>query len=475
MSETGTKDQGSFDLVVVGGGPGGYVCAIRAAQLGLKTALVERGALGGVCTNWGCIPSKTLLHAAELKRHLEEAATFGITVGEVAIDPARLRAHKDKVVGQLVKGIDLLLRKNGVEVIAGAASLESPRRLRVTAADGRARALETRNVVLATGATPITLPALPLDGELIVSAQEAVDLRRVPRRLAVVGGGFIGIELATVYRALGSEVTVVEMLPAILTACDAEVVKVLERQLRRRGLTVKTRTTVTAASVADGAVTLTLTPEKGAAEELIADQVLVAVGMRPNAEGLGLEALGVARDAKGFVTVDAQRQTNVPGVYAIGDLAGGALLAHKASHEGIVAAEAIAGRRVAFDPRAVPFAVFTDPEIAAVGLTEAEAQAQGRKVRVGRFPLRALGKAQALAETEGLAKVVADAETDALLGVHLVGPHAGDLIAEAALALEVDATAEDLGAVIHVHPTISEALGEAALHADRRALNILNG
>jgi len=474
MSEPGTKDHGTFDLVVVGGGPGGYVCALRAAQLGLKTALVERDALGGVCTNWGCIPSKTLLHAAALKRQLDEAATFGLSAGPVTVDAAKLRAHKDKVVGQLVKGIDLLLRRNGVELVAGTARLESPRRVRVTLADGSARPLETRHVVLATGATPIAVPALPWDGERVVSAKEAVDLRQVPRRLAVVGGGFIGIELATVYRALGSEVTVVEMLPGILTACDAELVKVLERLLRRRGLTVKTRTTVTAATVAGAEVTLTLQPEGGAAETLVADQVLVAVGMRPNSADLGLEDLGVARDAKGFVTVDAQRRTSVPGVYAIGDVAGGALLAHKASHEGIVAAEAIAGRRVAFDARAVPFAVFTDPEIAAVGLTEAEALAQGRKVRVGRFPLRALGKAQAIAEIDGMAKVVADAETDALLGVHLIGPHAGDLIAEAALALEVDATAEDLAAVIHVHPTVSEALGEAALAADHRALNILN-
>jgi dihydrolipoamide dehydrogenase len=465
----------TYDLVIIGAGPGGYVCALRAAQLGLKTAVVDRGPLGGVCLNWGCIPSKILLHAVALKRQLEEAATFGLEVGPVAIDPATLRAHKEKVVAQLVKGVDQLLRRAGVEVVAGTARLESARRLRVTGRDGADHILETHNVVLATGSAPVALPFLPVDGRVVLSAREALDLARVPRRLAVVGGGFIGMELATVYRALGSEVTVVEMLPAILASCDAEVVKVLERRLRRNGVAVRTATRVTGAAVTATGAELQLEGPTGPAETLAADQVLVAIGQRPNTRDLGLEALGVALEPQGFVKVDPRRRTSVDGIYAIGDVAGGALLAHKASHEGIVAAEAVAGRRVAFDDHAVPFAVFTDPEIAAVGLTEAEARARGLEVRVGRFPLRALGKAQAIGETDGLVKVIAAAGDDSLLGVHIVGPHAGDLIAEAALALEMRATAEDLAAVIHVHPTITEALGEAALAADARALHVVNG
>jgi dihydrolipoamide dehydrogenase len=469
-----TKALPQLDVVVIGAGVGGYVCALRAAQLKLKTAIVESGPLGGVCLNWGCIPSKTLLHAALLKRHLEEAATFGLKVGPVTVDPAALRAHKDQVVAQLVKGVDLLLRRAGVEIVAGTAFLESPRRVRVTAADGQVRTLETAHVVLATGATPQSLPFLPVDGRVVLSAREALDLAQIPARLAVVGGGFIGMELATVYRALGSEVTVVEVLPSILANCDAEVVAILERRLRRTGIVVRTRTRVAGAAVTATGATLELQPEGGAAETLAADQVLVAIGQRPRTGSLGLEALGVALGPQGFVRVDPQRRTSVDGIYAIGDVAGGALLAHKASHEGIVAAEAIAGRRVAFDDRAVPFAVFTDPEIAAVGLTEAEAATRGLEVRVGRFPLRALGKAQAIGETEGLVKVIAAAADDRLLGVHVVGPHAGDLIAEATLALELDATAEDLAAVIHVHPTLSEAVGEAALATARRALHVVN-
>lgn len=461
-----------FDVVVIGAGVGGYPCALRAAQLGLKAAIVERGPLGGVCLNWGCIPSKTLLHAVALKRHLEEAATFGLAPSSGQLDPAALRTHKEKVVAQLVKGVDLLLRRAGVEVLAGSAFVESPRRVRVTAADGQVRALDTAHVVVATGSTPAGLPFLPVDGKVVLSSKEALDLARVPARLAVVGGGFIGMELATVYRALGSEVTVVEVLPAILGNCDAEVVAVLERRLRRTGIAVRTRTRVTGAALTATGAELQLAPEGGTEETLAADQVLVAIGQKASTAGLGLEALGVALDPHGFVQVDAQRRTSVAGIYAIGDVAGGALLAHKATHEGVVAAEAIAGRRVAFD-HPVPFAVFTDPEIGAVGLTEAEAKAQGLEVKVGRFPLRALGKAQAIADTDGLVKVIAAAD-DTLVGVHVVGPHAGDLIATATLALEMRATAEDLAATIQVHPTLSEALGEAALAVDRRALHIVN-
>jgi dihydrolipoamide dehydrogenase len=462
----------TFDAVVIGAGPGGYVAAIRLAQLGKKTALVERASLGGVCLNWGCIPSKALIAAANLVEDVRGAAERGILADAPRVDVARLRAFKDEVVKKLVGGVGQLEKGNGVEVVKGTARFVSPTAVEVTGGAEPLR-LEARAFILATGARTIEIPGFAFDGKDVWSAREAVDLPEVPGRLVVVGGGVIGLELGTVYAKLGSKVTFLEALPQILTGIDPEAVRLVQKGLRQRGATVH----VGAKALGwerRGAALVVRAEVGGQPLELECDKILVAVGMRPSVDGLGLEAAGVKVGPKGFVEVDAQYRTSAPSVFAIGDLAGGPLLAHKASKEGEIAAEVIAGKKSARDWVAMPAAIFSDPEVAAVGLSEEEARARGHDPIVGKFAFAALGRAIAIDHTEGFVKVVADRSSKLLLGVTICGHEASDLIAEAALALEMRAYLEDVALTVHAHPTLPEAFMEACKAALGEAIHALN-
>ncbi len=461
-----------YKLVVIGAGPGGYVAAIRAAQLGMKTAIVEREYFGGVCLNWGCIPSKTLLYATELKRRIGESARIGITADKVEIDLDKLRKHKDATVKRLTGGVKLLLEKAGVAILNGAASFVSPDEIEVVDKNAKTR-VKAENFIVATGTTPMELPMLKRDGKSIVGAREAIDIPSVPKELLVVGAGPIGVEMATVYNTLGAKVTIVEVLDAVLPTLDADISAAAEKALKKQRLEILLSSKVISSSVKGSKVTVKI-ESNGKSRSSTYDMVLVAAGMLPNTGNMNLDKAGVKIDAHGFVVVDNRMRTSTSNVFAIGDVAGGVMLAHKASHEGIVAVEAIAGAATSADWKAVPYAVFCDPEIAGIGLTENEAQASGRKIRVGKFPYRGVGKAVATLATDGFTKVIVDADTDELLGIHIVGPHAGDIIYAGTILMEMDGTAEDLGHMMAVHPTLSEALMEAGLHANKRAIHIPN-
>ena len=458
------------DLIVIGTGPGGYHAAIRAAQLGLKVAAVEAGAVGGVCLNVGCIPTKALLHAAETLEHAGKAAEFGLVYAEPERDLAKMGKWRDKIVRKLTGGVASLLKGNGVELVRGRARFTAPHALEV---DGKK--LEAAKIIVATGSEPAVLPGFEPDGEHVLTSTEMLEVERgVPERLLVIGGGVIGLEFASIYARLGSDVTVVEYTEQILPGSDPELVKLLARSLKKQGITIKTRTQASRYKKVRGGLNITLEPAGGGkAETLKADRILLAVGRKPRSAELGLEAAGVRTDERGFVPTNDHMETNVPGVYAIGDVARPPLLAHKAMKEGLVAAEHAAGRPAAFDQQ-IPGVVYTQPEFASVGMTEAEATERGLEVRVGRFPFSASGRALTLQQTEGLVKVIADAENDLLLGVHILGPGASDLIAEATLALEMAATAGDLALTVHPHPTLAENLMEAAENLHRRAVHILN-
>ncbi|OFX07720.1 MAG: dihydrolipoyl dehydrogenase [Alphaproteobacteria bacterium RIFOXYD12_FULL_60_8] len=457
----------AYDLVVIGGGPGGYVCAIRAAQLGLRTACVEsRGTLGGTCLNVGCIPSKALLHSSH---HYDSAksdlAAHGITA-EVSLDLATMLGRKDKVVDDLTKGIEFLFKKNKVDYIRGRGHLEAPGRVRVGET-----VLDAKAVVIATGSESAPLPGITVDEKRIVSSTGALSLPHVPTSLIVIGAGVIGLELGSVWRRLGAQVTVIEYLDHILPPLDGEVRKTMQRILKKQGLTFKLASKVTSAKASKTGVTLTVEPAQGGAvETLTADVVLVAVGRRPYTEGLGLEALGIVLE-RGFIKVDAHFATTVPGVYAIGDVIGGAMLAHKAEEEGVAMAEILAGQAGHVNYEAIPSVVYTHPEAAMAGRTEEQLQAAGVAYTVGKFPFTANSRARAMGETEGFVKILADKTTDRVLGVHIIGPQAGELIAEAALALEFSASAEDLARTCHAHPGLGEALKEAALAVAGRAIH----
>jgi dihydrolipoyl dehydrogenase len=461
-----------FDAVVVGAGPAGYVCAIRLAQLGKRVAVVERDAIGGCCLNVGCIPSKALIAAGSFFDRLKRASEMGIEVSGARLDLAKLVAWKDGIVSRLTGGIGSLFKNHKIEAVKGTATLKSPSEVEVKGA-GAPEALRARAIVLATGSEPIALKEFPWSGG-VWSSTEALAPAEVPKRLVVIGGGYIGLELGIFYAKIGAEVTVVEMTGGLLPGTDPDLSAVVGRTLKKRGVAVHLN--ARAIGYEKGAAGLRVGVEaEGKKFEVECDQILSTVGRRPTSAGLGLEALGV-RMEKGFVAVDPRRETSVPGIFAIGDLAGQPMLAHKGSKEGMVAAEAIAGRRAAFDVRAIPSVIFTDPEIASVGLTEAEAKEKGFDPVVGRFPFAASGRAMSLGETEGFVKVVADKGTDAVLGVHMVGPEVTELIAEAALAIEMGATAEDLALTVHAHPTLPETLMEAAeavhgaaIHVYRRA------
>jgi dihydrolipoamide dehydrogenase len=466
----------TYDVIVVGGGPGGYVAAIRAAQLGLKTACVEkRGSLGGTCLNVGCIPSKALLQSSEKYEEARHAlAVHGVKVAGVELDLPVLMAHKDKVVGENTRGVEFLFRKNKVEYVKGAARFIAPDRLAITPIDGGdARELAAKSMVIATGSDVVPLPGVDIDEKTIVSSTGALALPAVPKRFVVVGAGYIGLEMGSVWRRLGSEVTVVEFLDRVTPGMDGELSRSLQRVLTKQGFAFRLGTKVVAAKRGSDGVVLTLEPAQGGAkEELRADVVLVAIGRRPYTEGLGLEAVGVAVDNKGRVKVDHDFATNVKGVYAIGDVITGPMLAHKASEEGIALAEMLAGQKSHVNYEAIPAVIYTWPEVASVGASEEDLKSAGIAYKVGKFPFSANPRARAMADTEGFVKILADRRSDRVLGVHIIGPDAGTMIAEAALAMEYGASAEDIARTSHAHPTLNEAVKEAALAVEGHPIHI---
>ena len=462
----------TFDVVVVGAGPGGYVAAIRAAQLGMKVALVEKEkALGGTCLRIGCIPSKALLESSELYYAAgHEFAQHGIDVGELGFDLGTMLARKMKIVTELTDGIGLLMKKNKVAVFQGVGQLIGAGAVRVTGPEEPVE-LQASSIVLATGSEPIQVPGLPFDGERIVTSTEALAFDEVPQRLVVVGAGAVGLELGSVWQRLGAEVTVVELLPRIVPFADRQASQVLQRSLKAQGLRFLLRTRVTGAEIGDTEVVVTTENEKGVTEQFTCDRVLVAVGRRAHTAGLGLSEAGVALDDAGRVLIDEKFRTNVEGIYAIGDLVAGPMLAHKAEEEGVAAAELIAGLAGHVNYDSIPSVVYTNPELAQVGLTEDQVKERGLDYRVGKFFFKANGRAKSLGQTDGMVKIIAHAKTDRLLGVHLVGPRVSDLVAEAVTAFELHASAEDLARTVHAHPTLSEVVKEAALAVDKRAIH----
>jgi dihydrolipoamide dehydrogenase len=462
------------DLIVIGTGPGGYVAAIRAAQLGMKVTCVEkRPTLGGTCLNIGCIPSKALLDSSELYTLARNRlARQGIRVGDVQLDLPTMLSRKDRVVKGLTDGVAFLFKKNRITVIQGTAQLQGSDKVLVKSSKGETVSLEAPSILLATGSEPVSLPSLPFDGAAIVSSTEALAFEKVPEHLIVVGGGYIGLELGSVWARLGAKVTVVEFLPHLLGPSDREVASLLQRSLAKQGLAFHLETRVIGASTQGGHVVVNA-QTKGEEVLFQGDKVLVAVGRRPYTQGLGLEEADVeVEEGTGRVVVDESFRTNVPGMFAIGDLIAGPMLAHKAEEEGIAVAEFLAGQKPHVNYAAIPSVVYTFPELASVGLTEEQVKESGREYRVGRFPFAANSRARSLDEAEGIVKMLADAKTDRLLGVHILGPRASDLIAEAVSVMEFAGSAEDIARTCHAHPTLTEAVREAALAVDERAIHI---
>ena len=459
------------DVVVIGGGPGGYVCGIRAAQLGLKTVVVESDRLGGECVNYGCIPSKSLITVSKLVDKVKEAEKYGLQATNVSVDFVQLQKWKSEVVSRLVSGIELLLKGYHATVIAGEAEVVSKERVVVTTQRGKEE-ITCKNLVLATGTRTSSLPGLEFDGDLVIGSKEGLELKGPPGRMLIVGGGAIGLEFASMFQKLGSAITVVEIMDQLLPGSDPEVVRVVHRKLESKGVKVYVRSKVSKVEKKGSEANVTVeTPDGSLA--LGFDKVLVSVGRKPRTERLNLQKIGVQTDPRGYIVTDNRMQTNVPGVYAIGDVRGPPLLAHKASKEGIVAAECIAGLPSAADWKAIPDAVFCDPEVASVGYTEAKALEAGYKVKRSRFQFAALGRALTAGEPEGFVKIVSNEADGLVLGVQIVGPEASDLISEAALAIEMGATADDIALTIHPHPTLPEAIMEASESAAGRPIHQL--
>ncbi len=466
----------SYDLVVIGTGPGGYVCAIRAAQLGLKTAVVEkRKTHGGTCLNIGCIPSKALLHASDL---FDEAghdfAHLGISIGKPKLDLPAMMKHKDDTVGANVQGVAFLLKKNKVDAFFGTGSVAGAGKVVVTAEDGSTQTLETKNIVIATGSDVASPPGVKVefDEKVVVSSTGGLELAKVPAKMLVIGAGVIGLELGSVWRRLGAEVTVVEYLDRILPGMDAEVAKQFHRMLEKQGFKFLLSSKVTAVEKSKSGASVTFEPVAGGeAQTLTADVVLVATGRRPYTDGLGLAAAGVTLD-RGRIVIDDHFRSSVPGIYAIGDVVRGPMLAHKAEDEGVAAAEIIAGKAGHVNYDVIPGVVYTMPEVASVGKTEEELKAAGVAYTAGKFPFTANGRARAMRKMDGFVKVLADAATDRVLGVHIIGAGAGDMIHEAAVLMEFGGSSEDLARTCHAHPTMSEAVKEAAMAVDKRAIHI---
>ncbi len=463
-----------YDLVVIGAGPGGYVAAIRAAQLGLKVACVEkRATLGGTCLNIGCIPSKALLDTSELFHLAQQRfSKHGIQVGDVAIDLPKMHARKDGIVKDLTDGVRFLFKKNGITSLLGTARVGSPTSVVIKDSDGGETAVEAGHILLATGSVPVNLPFLPFDGKTVVSSTEALSFDKVPDHLVIVGGGYIGLELGSVWKRLGSKVTVIEFLPRIVPLADLEIGALLHKSLVKQGLEFQLETKVTGAKVAKGRALVSAETKDGKTLTFDAERVLVAVGRKAYVEGLGLDEVGVKYEPKtGKVGTDNRFRTNVPTISAIGDLIDGPMLAHKAEEEGTAFAELLAGKAGHINYETVPSVIYTWPEMSSVGITEEQAKDRGIATKVGRFPFAANGRAKAMDESEGMVKVIADARTDRVLGVHIIGPRASDMIAEAVTTMEFAGSAEDVARTCHAHPTLSEAFREAALDVDRRAIH----
>ncbi|MBV8246302.1 MAG: dihydrolipoyl dehydrogenase [Candidatus Eremiobacteraeota bacterium] len=465
------------DAIVIGAGPGGYHAAIRLGQLGKNVVCVDRDEVGGVCLNWGCIPTKALLHVGEIARHIADAEAIGLRVKGLDVQREGVAKFKSDVVSANVGGVKTLFKANNVTFVYGQASFKGAKQVEVKGKTATDVYTVKDAIVIATGSAPIDVKAWPRDGETIINSDDAVQLKRIPKSLLVIGGGVIGLEFATVYTRLGAKTLIIEALPQILTGTDLEISKTLGRILKKQGIEILLDTKVGALAKSGKTVKATFngaaTGNKDETREF--DMVLVAVGRRPVTDGLQLEAAGLKSDERGFLAVDAQMRTSVAGVYAIGDVTGAPLLAHRAMKQGVVAAEAIAGdKSIAFDPIAVPNCVYTDPEVATVGLSEEEAKAAGYMPRIGKFPLAASGRARTMNESDGLIKLVGDAKTDLLLGMHIVAPQAESLIGEGVIALEMGATLEDIGLSIHPHPTLTEGIMDAAEAAHGKAIHIVN-
>lgn len=463
-----------FDVAIIGGGPGGYVCAIKAAQLGLKTICIEkRRTLGGTCLNVGCIPSKALLHSTE-KYHFAKhhAADHGLTFTGLGVDLAALMRRKDKVVADLTKGIEFLFKKNGVTHMMGTGTLLSPTSVNVTKADGSSEVVSAKKIVLATGSESMPLPGVTVDEEVIVTSTGALSLPQIPQTMAVIGGGYIGLEMASVWQRLGTQVTVVEYLPRLTPTLDGEVAKQLHKNLEKLGVTFRLSTKVGKVERQGKAAVMTLEPAAGGAPETLqVDVVLLAIGRRPYTENLGLTKVGVTLDDKKRVVVDEHFQTTVPTIYAIGDIIRGPMLAHKAEEEGVALAEILAGKAGHVNYAVIPAVVYTWPEVASCGVTEEELQASGIAYKIGKFPFTANSRARANGDTDGFVKILADATTDTVLGAHIIGPDAGTMIGAIAAVMEFGGSSEDISRTCHAHPTLSEAIKEAALAVTAKPLH----
>ncbi|EKE09876.1 MAG: hypothetical protein ACD_16C00100G0038 [uncultured bacterium] len=462
-------NKNKVDLIVIGAGPGGYVAAIRAAQLGLSVLCVEKDkTLGGTCLNVGCIPSKVLLCSShkfeEASLHMEH---HGVKVGEVSLDLKKMMERKEKVISQLTGGIDFLFKKNKVKHLIGEARILSAEEVKVNGETWKAK-----NLLIATGSVGTTLPGIKIDEKKVLSSTGALSLDKVPEELVVIGGGYIGLEMGSVWSRLGSKVTVVEFMDRLVPAMDHEMSEALLKSLKKQGINFKLSTNVIGVEDKNGKLTLKLENESEKKEEIAADAVLVATGRKPYTEGLGLEDIGVALNEKGFIVVNERYETSLSGIYAIGDVIPGPMLAHKAEEEGIAAVENIAGQYGHMNYDAVPAVIYTNPEVASVGKTEEELKAEEQNYKVGKFPFLANSRAKVIGETEGFVKVLADSLTDQVLGVHIIGPDAGTLIAEAVLGMEFGASAEDIARTCHAHPTLNEALKEAAMAVENRAIHI---
>ena len=458
-----------YDVVVIGAGPGGYVAAIRAAQLGLSTAVIEDDNVGGVCLNWGCIPSKSLLRNAEVLELVKNAGEYGISVGDVTFDYGLAIDRSRQVVRRLTGGVGSLLRKNGVEHISGRGILQSANTIAI---DGADRAISADNIIVATGARARHIPGIPVDGETVLTSREAIVLREVPKRVVIVGGGAIGVEFADIYHSYGAEVMIIEMLPRLVPLEDEEISQQLERVFRHRGIGFKTGAMVGGVAVSEGTAAVTVTDADGSVSEIECDKVLVAIGVQGNTEDIGLEVAGVNTE-RGYITVDDEMRTNVPGVFAIGDVTGKLPLAHVASAQGVIAAEVIAGMNpMPLDYSLMPRATYCRPQIASFGLTEQQATDAGYSFKVGRFPMAASGKALAMGEPNGMVKLVVDSEVGELLGAHIIGPEATELLGEVGLSRLLEGTTTELGWLVHPHPTISETIKEAALAVEGEAIHI---
>jgi dihydrolipoamide dehydrogenase len=464
----------TYDAIVIGAGPGGYVAAIRLGQLKQKVLLVEKEYLGGVCLNWGCIPSKALITASSLVEKIRRASVMGISVNDLSIDLDKMQQWKDGVVKRLSNGVRSLVTSNGGEIIMGAARFVDARTIDVSTPTGEVETVvANEGIIVATGASPIDVPGFSVDGQVIMTAREAINLRKTPEILAIIGGGSIGMEIGMAYQKLGSKVVVIEMTDQLLPGVDRDLVEVVQRRFKKAGGEVLLQTKAKGCEVRGNRATVTV-ESSGGERDIDCDKVLVSVGFRPNSKGFGLEKLGVETDQQGHLLVDRHQRTNIPTIFAIGDIAGAPYLAHKASREGEIAAEVLAGKKTERDWRAMPKTLFTDPEIATVGLTETEANQRGLAIKIGKFPFAASGRALAMGETDGFIKTIIQKNEGQILGVGIVGPDATDLIGEATVGIELCAMADDISRTIHPHPTLSESIMESFKNSVGEAIHILN-